>query len=99
MEGSAVTNARPLTVAEAADLGGVHPKTIRRAIARGDLPAVRPGGRRKIVVLEPDLIAWRDEPVIPRNERIAAATIARADARRPPERGSLAALRAIERSR
>lgn len=92
-------NERALSVREAAALAGVHEKTIRRAIDRGDLCARRPGGRRKIVVLEPDLIAWRDEPVVPRNERSAPATIARADSRRPPERGSLAALRAIERSR
>jgi excisionase family DNA binding protein len=89
----------PLTVSEAAALAGVHPKTIRRAITRGDLRALRPGGRRRVVVLLEDLVAWRDEPVVPRSERAPAPTIAQAASRRPPERGSLAALREIERSR
>lgn len=94
-----MTDARAMSVNEAAELAGVHPKTIYRAIRRGDLAASRPGGIRKVVVLEADLIAWRDAPVVPRNERTSPPTIARAESRRPPERGSLAALRAIERSR
>jgi excisionase family DNA binding protein len=86
----------PLTVAAAAQLAGVHPKTIRRAIDRGDLRAMRPGGGRKIVVLEPDLVAWRDQPVVPRSRTV---DVSPRPSRRPPERGSLAALRAMERSR
>ncbi len=89
----------PLSVAEAATAAGVNPRTIRRAIARGDLRALRPGGRRKIIVLLEDLVAWRDEPVVPRMERAASTSVANAASRRPPERGSLAALRAMERSR
>jgi excisionase family DNA binding protein len=34
-----------LTLAEAADTLGVHPRTVRRMIARGDLAAVRIGPR------------------------------------------------------
>ncbi|HUR84201.1 MAG TPA: helix-turn-helix domain-containing protein [Solirubrobacteraceae bacterium] len=94
-----MSEAPPLTVAQAAELAGVHQKTIRRAIDRGDLPARRPGGRRKIVVLEEDLLAWRDAPVVPRNVRTAPPAMSAAVSRRPSERGSLAALRAIERSR
>ncbi len=94
-----MSSARPLSVKEAAALAGVHPKTILRAIRRGDLPERRPGGVRKLVLLEEEVLAWRDAPVVPRSERAAAPTIAQAASRRPPERGSLAALREIERSR
>ncbi len=88
----------PLSVAEAAAAAGVHPKTLRRAIARGDLRAVRPRGGRRIVILAEDLQAWRDEPVVPRSERPRGASASPTASRRAPERGSLAALRAMERS-
>jgi excisionase family DNA binding protein len=84
-----------LTVADAAALAGVSVKTIRRAIDRGALRAVRPAGCRRIVVLEPDVIAWRDAPVVPRTRAVDHSSRA---SRRAPERGSLAALRAMERS-
>lgn len=45
--------ARLLTLAEGADYAGVHPKTLRRRIARGDLPAYRmPHGRALRVKLD-----------------------------------------------
>lgn len=84
----------PLSVAQAASAAGVHPKTIRRAIARGDLRALRPGGGWRIVILPEDFAAWRDAPVVPRSR---APDVAQRPSRRPPERGSLAALREIER--
>jgi len=95
MVGRVVSDGDALTVNEAADRAGVSAKTIRRAIDRGALRALRPGGCRRIVVLAEDLAAWRDEPVVPRSR---PATPAKTSSRRSPERGSLADLRAMERS-
>lgn len=41
---------RPATIAEAAAYVGRHPRTIRRRIASGDLPAYRLGNSQAIVV-------------------------------------------------
>lgn len=46
-----------LTVAEVAALLGLHANTIRRAVDRGELPAVKPGGRT-ILVSRVELGRW-----------------------------------------
>ncbi len=88
----------PLSVAQAAKVAGVCAKSIYRAIARGDLPERRPGGLRKLVLFEHEVAAWRDAPVVPRAQRARSGNVTPMASRRPPERGSLAALRAMERS-
>ena len=65
---------RPLTVADrlsvdgAAAEAGVSVDTIRRAYRSGALPAFRPGGTRRIVILREDLQAWAfgDEHLVAR---------------------------------
>ena len=54
-----------LTVDRVAEMaGGCHPKTVRRAIGRGELPAFRCGGR--LLIRENDARAWIEaEPVTP----------------------------------
>ena len=50
-------NPRPrmLTLPEAADFAGCHPRTLRRRIADGLLPAYRLAGSRMLRVRESDL--------------------------------------------
>ena len=53
-----------LTLEEAAKRVRVSTKTLRRAIAAGDLPAYRPG--RLNVVREKDLNDWLEDKRVPR---------------------------------
>jgi excisionase family DNA binding protein len=49
-----------LTVTEAADLLGVHPATVRRAAARGDLDHLRVG--RRLLIARPTTAAHPSAP-------------------------------------
>jgi len=46
-----------VSLAEAAALKGVHYQTVRRAIARGDLPALKVG--RGVIIAATDVAAWQ----------------------------------------
>ena len=48
---------RWLTVTEAAELARCHPKTIDRAIKRGNLPRVKNGVRKVLIALS-ELVRW-----------------------------------------
>lgn len=49
----------PMTVKEASAICGVHPKTLYRAIARGDLPHFRRHRQQGIGVWSSDLKKWQ----------------------------------------
>jgi excisionase family DNA binding protein len=53
-----------LTVAEVADRCRVHPKTVMRAIARGELEALRLGERGAYRIRPEDLDSWLDARVV-----------------------------------
>jgi excisionase family DNA binding protein len=55
---------RLLTVAEVAESCQVHGKTVMRAIARGELRAVRLGARGAYRIRPGDVDAWLDERVV-----------------------------------
>lgn len=46
-----------LTLKQAAELLGIHPDTARRKVKRGDIPAFRVPGGRKIRIKKSDLLA------------------------------------------
>src|SRR5688572_5185530 len=58
----------PLSAREAAGVLGVSERTVRRAIARGDLPATKCGGVYRLAAA--DLAAYRQRP--PGHDRTAA---------------------------
>ncbi len=60
MSGVAAVSAPPLTAREAAEVAGVSERTIRRAIARGELPAGKHAGAYRIAPV--DLATWQDRP-------------------------------------
>jgi len=89
-----------LTVRQAAALAGLSYWTVLKEIERGRLRAYRRPGNR-LAIRRDDFCAWAyAEPVTPKP---AVASDVDGDWRRhrerPPERGSLAALRAIEEAR
>ena len=51
------TMQRWVTKREAAELAGVSPKTIQRAISRGELKRAK-NGVRKVLIAYPDLSRW-----------------------------------------
>lgn len=53
-----------LTVAEVAETCRVHAKTVMRAIARGELRAVRLGARGAYRIRPADVDTWLDERVV-----------------------------------
>lgn len=57
-----------LTVEQVAEIGHCHPKTVRRAISRGEIPAFRFGGR--LLIREADAVARIEaEPATPISAR------------------------------
>jgi excisionase family DNA binding protein len=79
-----------LTVEEAAKLARCDPKTVRRAIAGGDLRAFRPANR--LLFLEADVRGWVEaRPVV------AIPSRPRPTRRRRQVPGSVQALRDLER--
>lgn len=94
---------RALSVADAAIAAGVSEKTIRRAYRGGDLAHVRPGGRRRVVILEDELETWLQSahpiavPALAAGSRLALA--ATSSPRRRDEPGSVDRLKAIEARR
>lgn len=80
----------------AAELSGVSYWTVLKQIREGRLRALRrPGG--KLAIRRDDFCAWAyGEPVVP-TERISAPETAPPGRRRRPSRGSVRALRVIER--
>jgi len=85
-----------LSPRRAAELSGVSYWTVLKQIRDGRLRAFRrPGG--KLAIRRDDFCAWAyGEPVVP-TERIPAPETAPPGRRRRPSRGSVSALRAIER--
>ena len=81
-----------LSVAEVAELAGVHEHTVRRAIARGALAAGKPGGQYRI--RPEDFEAWCYGPP---PDRPARPQRAQTQATRASSGRSLAAIDAIER--
>jgi excisionase family DNA binding protein len=55
-----------LKVSEVASMCSVHPKTVTRAIARGDLRAARLGAAGALRLREEDVEAWVDASVVGR---------------------------------
>lgn len=84
-----------LTVAQVADRTGMHVNSIRRAIDSGHLAAVRPAGRRRVLIPTAAVDAWM-RPIEAHTFPLEPARPARTLPRRPPARGSREALRAIE---
>lgn len=74
----------PLTASDAARIAGVHERTIRRAIARGELAATRRNGRFGI---EPDAL----QVYLKRTHTTGPTTRRSAQARRQPKLSSLPA--------
>lgn len=87
---------RYLTVREAADGCSLTEKTIRRAIDRGDLPAVRPRGTRRVLIDVAVLDRWL-EPVAVGQDPVPAPAVA--SRQRKTGAGSPERLRAIEGGR
>lgn len=87
-----------VTVEQAAELLHVHPSTIRRWIARGDLPAYRIG-RRRVALKRPDLARMIAPANTSRTEQLAARQDEIIERRLTPEeqRPGLAAIEAAER--
>ena len=56
---------RLMKVSEVASVCQVHPKTVRRAIARGELRAARLGTSGALRVSEDDVTAWIDARCTP----------------------------------
>jgi excisionase family DNA binding protein len=85
-----------LSPRRAAELSGVSYWTVLKQIREGRLRAFRrPGG--KLAIRRDDFCAWAyGDPVVP-TERIPAPETAPPGRRRRPSRGSVSALRAIER--
>jgi excisionase family DNA binding protein len=83
-----------VSVAEVAKAMAVSTDAVRREIRRGALAAEKVFGRVRI--RESELERYRAEHRIVRSERPSAPAPARITARGGPDRGSLAALRAIE---
>ena len=105
----AISQARPLTVKEAAERARVSVKTIRRAYSAGHLPFYRPRGLQMILILDVDLDAWALQPGAPTQPPptlTATSTVRRprretarnGDPRCPHEPGSREDLRSIESS-
>lgn len=84
---------RALSLKDAAELAGVHERTVRRAIHSGALPGFRNRSARRLVVFQDDLERWAFEPVRPTGTHAPERRPAR---HRPAARGSVARLRAIE---
>ncbi len=70
---------RLLSIQEAAELVACHPATLRRAIARGELAALKVGSRYRVRLadLQPEVLGSRPEARAPREpsgrlSRIAA---------------------------
>jgi excisionase family DNA binding protein len=78
-----------LSVAQAAEITGLQPRTIRDAINDGRLAAVRPRGVRRQLILRAALDAWL-EPVAPAPAPLVPAP------RASTEIGSRGRLRALE---
>ncbi len=87
---------QPLTPKQCADIAGVHYHTILRRIRSGHLRAFQPPGGTEYVVHPQDFADWLyGSPVEPSPD--VAASPATSSRGRPAERGSVAALDAIER--
>ncbi len=83
-----------LSLRDCAELAGLSYDTVARAVRAGRLPASRPTGSRAIRVRPEDFEAWLyGTPVEPAPQPLHPA----ARSPRSPERGSFAALQAIER--
>ncbi|MDP9135498.1 MAG: helix-turn-helix domain-containing protein [Actinomycetota bacterium] len=94
----AVSEQRRLSVKEAAARAGVSVKTVRRKIAAGALAGYKVRGTSKVVVLEGDVdTVFALERIELRPQGAPAPAPKRS--RRPPARGSRAALRTIEAER
>ena len=79
-----------LTVQEAALLARCNPATIRRRVKAGQLSAIRPDGRR-LLLLEQDVRAWVEHHRVPPDQQPARpATLRRVTP------GSVAVLKAME---
>lgn len=96
---SELGDAAKLGVKAAAARAGVHEKTVRRAISRGDLRAFRPRGQRALVLLVDDVDDWALVPVTPeqRNERPNLTPVPSPRSRGRDRAGSVTRLRGIER--
>jgi excisionase family DNA binding protein len=76
-----------LTVPEVALASGLSEKTVRRAIARGELRAMKLCNRMRIT--RDDMDAWHAASVVAASERLALRAPRKSKPRRPPAQGGL----------